>query len=526
MKFLKGMKEKAASTAAEASELGKEGWAGAKEVTKEGWAGAKSVTKEGWAGAKAVSKVGWTCCFKKGENRERSLAMGLVPIILTIVVWPLVGTFKAFLWDEDWPYPLTAAMLVHAVFFFAGSLWYLRQTWRRGFKCLCVNKKPKRKKRYVDEEYDPDGIVSAEESEEKQPMTPWTCLLRYFHWGFFPALFLDIFVYSTVVAEPLCRKNPNFCTVLFRSSLFGSTLVFLAVAASPRRGGRLDALMAVLLFIGVSMFLWNGSQGFTISFKEDLQIAICGVLALISFASYPIMLRKASLESGLMKVLYIQSTYGFIGMLLLALAFEGSAPWHAAYQSVGPMSSVNYVLMWKVTVIVLMCDIWLWAMVTAVSFTETIIVAMSLHFALFLGDFGVHGYIGHGYVFDAASIVGIIFLALPAAWLMKRLVTLNCPDTCGKYCAWGYDDEGQGREGSTLLVDVVLPRADDELLDLDDARPEGRVSKYGSTYGSTSDISHVPAGTSGYEVETTLDEGEPKPKKKRRESRSSSRNKK
>lgn len=69
------MKEKATTTAAEAAELGKEGWAGAKDLGKEGWAGAKQATAQGWR-----------CCFKKGEQRERSLAMGLLPIILTIGV--------------------------------------------------------------------------------------------------------------------------------------------------------------------------------------------------------------------------------------------------------------------------------------------------------------------------------------------------------------------------------------------------------------------------------------------------------
>jgi len=430
--------------------------------------GMKEKAKEAGSLAKDEVKEGWKCCTRKGDGRDRSIAMGLIPIILTLVLWPLVGTFKAFLWNEHWPYPLTACMLVHAVQFIIGSLWYLKQTWRRGFYCLGIPlKKPKR--------IHPDDIEEGVEEEssgaaaKKAPMTPLSCAMRYVHWGFFPGLFLDIFVYATVVAGPMCRDNPNFCTVLFRSLLFASTLIFLAIADSPRRGARLDWLMAVMMFFGVSLFLWNSSRGFTISFTTDLQIAICGLLALISFSAYPIMLRKASLDSSVMKVMYIQATWGFIGMLLLALVFEGSTPWHAAYVRTGIFTvDVNYALMWKITVIVLICVCWQWAILTAVTFTETIVVSMSLHFALFLGDFGVHGYIGSGYSFSVATIIGIILLGIPFLWLCKRLITLNCQDEFGKACACctccSWCDEGSREEGSTLLFDGT--HHDEELLDL------------------------------------------------------------
>jgi len=261
---------------------------------------------------------------------------------------------------------------------------------------------------------------------------------------------------------------------------------------SERRGGRIDWIVAMLLWLGVLMLMWNSSKGFTISFTEDLQIAVCGALALLCFGGYCLMLRKASHDSGVMKVLYVQSTYAFWFTLILAVAFEGAEPWNAAYRSHGEVISANSTLIWKLIVLVIILVIWEWSIVSAANYTETIIIGLALEFALFLGDFGVHGYVANGYTFDIASIIGMILVLIPAVWLLKRLIMMNCPGSCGGYCDWG-----SGDEKSKLLVDHALP-GEEELLDLEEGKtPPSGVSKFGPTYGATTET-NVHLGQSSY----------------------------
>lgn len=76
-------------------------------------------------------------------------------------------------------------------------------------------------------------------------------------------------------------------------------------------------------------------------------------------------------------------------MLPLSMAFEGKAPWSSSH--IDPDSgtvTVDFVLGWKVTALVLMCVVWEWAVISTASFTETIVLALVLQMSLFLGDFG------------------------------------------------------------------------------------------------------------------------------------------
>jgi len=472
-------------------------------------------------------------CFSSlklpSKDDRKSAFKALIPMILLIGVWPCIGLFKAFAWgNENYNYPLTIAMIVHGVQFVIGTLWYFKQTLKRGFSCFGKGKKALKKKKHQNE---------AEVDKRKMPLTLLSCLMRYVHWGFFPGLFLDIFIYATVVAEPLCYRNPNFCTFLFRAPLFLVVLVYLAFINSSNRGGRIDWAVAIFLFIGILLLMWNSSKDMIIG-SGELQIFIAGALALVAFGAYPLSLRKASANSGVMKVLYVQSTWGFVFMAILALSFEGGAPWTAAYQHHGDYVSANYTLIWKIIAIIAMCTVWEWAIIITAVYTETIVIGLALQFSLFLGDFGIYDSITNGYVFDAASVIGMILVCLSAVWLLKRLVALNCPESCGRFGGSWDGEAGSKQEGSQLLVDVTLPsRGEEELLDLEDgcAKPAS-VSKFGPTYGATSQTSHYSAGhkyqtkkdkvPSESDEDTTLDDSgsysESGKKKKRGRDRSGS----
>lgn len=70
---------------------------------------------------------------------------------------------------------------------------------------------------------------------------------------------MTIFIYSSSVTSETCSMNPNYCTILFRSVLWFTVVVALAVIKSDRRGGRIDWAVAIILSIGISLLLWNHS---------------------------------------------------------------------------------------------------------------------------------------------------------------------------------------------------------------------------------------------------------------------------
>lgn len=82
---------------------------------------------------------------------------------------------------------------------------------------------------------------------------------RLVNWGAFSGMFMTIFIYSSSVTSETCSMNPNYCTILFRSVLWFTVVVALAVIKSDRRGGRIDWAVAVILSIGISLLLWNHS---------------------------------------------------------------------------------------------------------------------------------------------------------------------------------------------------------------------------------------------------------------------------
>jgi len=369
----------------------------------------------------------WQVLYKKGEKRDKSILVALIPLILTIGIYPLVGVYKGNIFTSPYPYPLTVAMMANLLIFCIGTFYFITQCIRRGFICCAGMGKYK--------STSDDEIELASGTKKKEKITFLHCIARLIHWGFFPGLFMVIFVYASAAASTYCSDNPNLCTILFRADLFIWTLVFLAIMNSPNRGSRLDWLVSFILLFGISFLMWNFKFGVPVEFAENAKIFLAAVLVVLSFGVYPIMLKKASLESSIMKVLWVQSFYAFIGFFLLGICFEGKAPWHAA-TDLG-----NYAIIWHVFVFVLIFAVWAWAIAMTVTYSDTITTALSLNFALFLGDFGVAGYIKNGYTFEVISGIGIILVAIAFLWLLKRLITLNCPDACSGRCNWGTNEE-------------------------------------------------------------------------------------
>jgi len=340
--------------------------------------------------------------------------------------------------------------------FFIGSCYFIRQCFKRGFICCGI------KHNTFADIYEAEKAAIKAGEKPKGPVTLGYCVGRFVHWGFFPALFLIIFLYSSATANIYCSDNPNLCTVLFRADLFIWTLVFLAIINSPNRATRFDWLFSLVNFVGIAMLGWNYKYGVPIEFGENAKIFLAAALIVLSFGAYPIMLKKATINSGIMKVLWIEGFYGSIFLMILGFSFEGKAPWWVAYETGRPG------IVWHVIVFMLILTIWMWAITMTVAYSDSITTSLALSFSLFLGDFGIASYITDGYTFQWSSAIGLILVIIAFLWLVKRLIAVNCQEKCGKYCNWG-----------TEGIIVTDGEGTGNLMDL----PEVTTGHYGS-YGS------------------------------------------
>lgn len=173
---------------------------------------------------------------------------------------------------------------------------------------------------------------------------------RLINWAGFSGMFMTIFIYSSSVTSETCSMNPNYCTILFRSVLWFTVVIALAVIKSDRRGGRIDWAVAVILSIGISLLLWNHSviflfmfflrgqscgyipdpffccsafleilpfcyiffpplnsliffqTPFVIRFYDEVDILIGGILAIISFIGFLLTNRRSVIASPILQV--------------------------------------------------------------------------------------------------------------------------------------------------------------------------------------------------------------------------------
>jgi len=277
-------------------------------------------------------------------------------------------------------------------------------------------------------------------------------------------MFLTIFLYASATANIYCDDNPNLCTALFRADLFIWTLIFLAIINSPNRASRLDWLVSLINFLGICMLGWNYKYGVAVEFGENAKIFLASALIVLSFGAYPIMLKKASINSGILKVIWIQSFYSTVFLMILGFSFEGRDPWWAAYNQGRPG------IVWHVLVFIVILSIWMWAITMTVSYSDTITTSLALSFSLFLGDFGISSYITDGYVFQWSSGIGLVLVLISFLWLLKRLIAVNCRESCGQWCSWG--EEG-----------MVMEDGDDTAHLMELPEVDSYNSKHG-TYGS------------------------------------------
>jgi len=362
---------------------------------------------------------------------------------------------------------MTVACITQAIVFCIGSLFYAQQCFKRGF-------------RFTAPKDSDDG--GKKKKKKKNPVTLMICFKRLFHWGFFPGLFLDVFLYASFSASDICPSNPNLCTVFFRAALFLFVLLFLAIAKAGRRGGRVDWLVGLFLLIGVSLLFWNKQYPLKIEGQADLQVIIAGTLIMVSFGAFPVMLRKATLNSGIKKVMWVMSFYSMALLIPLVGFFEGLGPWN----------DFTWQISWKILVLIAGCVVWSWAMVAAVAFSETISFALALHIGIILGDLGVYSYIITGYTFAWMTVIGAFLVALAFLWLLKRMITMGCHkdmDIDLTANAGGMDDD-------IILDDVVTTEPKNPLWMTkgNNGKKNERSSLTGGTpnYGSMP----VPSGSS------------------------------
>lgn len=362
-------------------------------------------------------------CYTEGKGRERSVLLTLLSTILVLVCWPVIGFFK----PSDFPYPLTITMVVHLIIVILGMVFYGLECCWRGFRC-CMS---------AEDQEDIDATEGGEEAYAG-PLTVKLFAKRLLNWGAFSGMFMTIFIYSSSVTSETCSMNPNYCTILFRSVLWFTVVVALAVIKSDRRGGRIDWAVAIILSIGISLLLWNHSMPFVIRFYDEVDILIGGLLAIISFIGFLLTNRRSVIASPILQTVWVNSVFGFITMIGLSSYFEGVVPWQALSFQGGDI--------FKILIIIGVGFVWTFSISIALAYSETILVALALQFALLFGDMGIHSYIFEGFTWRGTATIGLILCAVGFLWLLKRLTFLHCPDVVGKYCSFAavsneYPDE-------------------------------------------------------------------------------------
>jgi len=296
-------------------------------------------------------------------------------------------------------------------------------------------------------------------------------------------MFLTIFVYGSSVTSDTCSVNPNYCTILFRSVLWFTTLVCLAAIKADRRGDRTDWFFAVLLSIGISLLLWNSSQPFVIKFYDEADILIGGALAIIAYNGFLLTNRRSVTASTILHSVWVCSVFAFITMIGLSSYFEGILPWAALSSQGGDIV--------KILIIIGVGLVWMFSITFALAYSETILVSLCLQFALLFGDMGIHSYIFQGFSWQGTSTIGLLMCAAGFLWLLKRMVFLHCPDLIGKYCSFGsvsdhYEDDNleEMKSYDRNNYGKYVPTRDDKKSA---ARELGQsyLSQHKPTYGAT-----------------------------------------
>jgi len=119
-------------------------------------------------------------------------------------------------------------------------------------------------------------------------------------------------------------------------------------------------------------------------------------------------------------------------------------------------------------------NIWAWSITMTVAYSDTITTSLALSFSLFIGDFGIENYVTQGYKFDWYSFFGLVLVLIAFCWLIKRLIAVNCAETCSEWCSWGNEGIHDGNEYDGMFEAETLV----EL-------PEANRYSYGSTTTST-----------------------------------------
>jgi len=394
-------------------------------------------------------------CYTAAKGRDRSVWLTLLASLFVLASWPAIGILQI----QDFPYPLTMAMIIHMIIMLIGVVLYMVECCVRGIDCF-----PKK-----DPNYELDEPSLDEEGEEKGPLSCWMLAKRMVHWAMFSGLFLTIFIYASTIAQAPCQSSPNLCTMLFRSSLFLTCVMSLAAIRAERRGGRFDWFVAGILSVGITLLLWNHSPSYRVDFQKEFGVLVGGALVMLSFSVVLISLRRGVQGSSIAKTVWIQSVYGFITMVGLAAFFEGAAPWQA-------LAAGGFGLIWRVLAVIGICILWDWFTVMSLAFSETILVALTMQFSLLFGDMGIHQYIFATWQFSAKFIVGLVFVLIGFLWMLKRMITLNCPNMFGTWCDWG--DKKTTGEDLNLL-------SDDEDIELPAHKPnynKAPKKKYGEQY--------------------------------------------
>jgi len=198
--------------------------------------------------------------------------------------------------------------------------------------------------------------------------------------------------------------------------------------------------------------------------------AVCGVsLEAFFMDMFPVLSVCLYVAMGWMILLMLIPAFRCVEIRgLIWMAAGGIAYTSGVYFYVkGNLHHPIYHTIWHIFVFVVLLAVWSWSIAMTVAYSDTLTTSLALTFSLFLGDFGISAYITNGYTFEWTSGIGIILICLVFLWLLKRLVTLNCPNSCASCCNWG---------DVNVQDEVVITEEATDLHDL----------KYSTGYGSMS----------------------------------------
>eukprot|EP01124_Arcella_intermedia_P035754 TRINITY_DN9195_c0_g1_i1.p1 TRINITY_DN9195_c0_g1~~TRINITY_DN9195_c0_g1_i1.p1 ORF type:complete len:749 (+),score=172.98 TRINITY_DN9195_c0_g1_i1:32-2248(+) len=377
------------------------------------------------------------------KKKKVNLFYSILSLILLIGVWPTFGLFKHFVFTESFSYPFCIGTLSFGLLSLCtiGYYFYWCKQHITKHKQLNQNQNQKDKgAQDLENQKDKEPNEKARKAKEKENKKDKKLSCGSVLAWLLSTVPLLAFIFSESFTIGYCTSNSNICIMFFRVPLSLSTILFLFLTKSDEHPSIGDPIVAVIVAAGIAVADWNINEQFSLAASDVAVLVLCGLLAVISFGLYSILLKKAIFGSSVKKTLLAQSVLLFVVMCIVTISYERSAPWLQ-------MADLN--ILWKVLLTSVLMSIWMWSLITTCTYSNAIITAFSLQIGLFLGDLGIHQY----FTLQILTIVGSLMVAIGLLWLLQKLVFLYFPSVFAKindifcyFCRRNQQEESEKRE--------------------------------------------------------------------------------